>query len=149
MLHGYDFDPLQLQNPDLEPSDAAKKHSPVATADFITNRLKNAYDWARASMAMAQQTQEANANRSRQPAAKLSPGDKVWLSFKNITFERPSKKFDWRNAKYTVIKAVGSHAYQLDTPKGIHNVFHTNLLRPAYINPFPSQIINNSQPPAI
>ena len=149
LLHGYDFDPLQLQNPDLEPSAASKKHSPVATADFITNRLRLAYDWARASMAMAQQTQEANSNRSRQPAAKFSPGDKVWLSLRNITSERPSKKLDWRNAKYTVTKAVGSHAYQLDTSKGVHNVFHTNLLRPAHINPFPSQVIDDSQPPAI
>ena len=44
LLYGYDFDPLQLQNPDLEPSHAPKKHSPVAAADFITNRLRIAYD---------------------------------------------------------------------------------------------------------
>ena len=137
MLHGYDFDPLQLQS-SIEESTAAPRRSPVAKADFITNRLRLAHSWAQAAISVAQETQEANANRSRQPAAKLSPGDKVWLSLKNITSERPSKKLDWRNAKFTVIKAIGSHAYQLDTPEGIHNVFHTNLLRLAHDNPFPS-----------
>ena len=75
MLHGYDFDPLQLQSP-LEGSTAAPRTSPVAKADFITNRLRLAHSWAQAAISVAQETQEANANKSRQPAAKFSPGDK-------------------------------------------------------------------------
>ena len=148
MLHGYDFDPLQLQSP-LEKSTAAPHRSPLAKADYITDRLRTAHQWAQAAISVAQETQEVNANRSRQPAVKFNPGDKVWLSLKNITSERPSKKLDWRNAKFTVIKAVGSHAYQLNTPEGIHNVFHTNLLRLAQSNPFPSQFNDDPQPPPI
>ena len=34
-----------------------------------------------------------------------------------------SPKLDWRNAKYTVMKPIGSHACRLDTPPGIHNVY--------------------------
>jgi hypothetical protein len=28
-----------------------------------------------------------------------------------------------------VIEAIGTHAYRLDTPPGIYNIFHARLLR--------------------
>jgi hypothetical protein len=46
-----------------------------------------------------------------------------------------------------VLEAIGSHAYRLDTPPGIHNVFHVSLLRPATDDPFPSQSNGDYQPP--
>jgi hypothetical protein len=47
------------------------------------------------------------------------------------------------------IEKIRFHAYRLDTPPGIHNVFHTWLLRPAADDPFPSQTRVDWQPPAI
>jgi hypothetical protein len=76
-------------------------------------------------------------------------GDKVWLNLKNIKTDRPSKKLDDKNAKFTVIEVVDSHAYRLDTPPGIDNVFHVSLLRPAGTDPLPSQILMEAQPPAV
>ncbi|ODH28975.1 hypothetical protein ACO22_03852 [Paracoccidioides brasiliensis] len=66
---------------------------------------------------------------------------------KNTQMDWPSQTLDYRYAKYTVTKVLGSHNYQLDSP-GIH-VFHTNLLRPAAEGPFPSQKILTWQPPGI
>ena len=54
-----------------------------------------------------------------------------------------------RHAKFTVRKCIGSHAYRLDTPSGIGNVFHTWLLRPVADNLFPSQRRANWQPPIL
>ena len=62
--------------------------------------------------------------------------------------KRPSKKLDYRHAKYTVIEKLGSHVYRLDV-EGIHDTFHTSLLRPAAENPFPSQVTTNYQPPGV
>ncbi|OAX77212.1 hypothetical protein ACJ72_08492 [Emergomyces africanus] len=45
------------------------------------------------------------------------------------------------------MKVMNSHNYCLDTFSEIHNVFHTNLLHPAASDPFPSQKIDNYQPP--
>jgi predicted nucleotidyltransferase component of viral defense system len=41
------------------------------------------------------------------------------------------------------------HTVQLNVPTGIHPVFHVELVRPAATDPFPSQIIDNSQPPLL
>ena len=37
----------------------------------------------------------------------------------------------------------------MDTPPGIHNVFHANLLKRAAADPFPNQCQDNLRPPAI
>ena len=48
-----------------------------------------------------------------------------------------------------VTELVGSHACHLDTPPGIHNVFHVSLLKQSGDNPLPSQAIDEAQPTAV
>jgi hypothetical protein len=59
------------------------------------------------------------------------------------------KKLCELHQQYTVTRAVGRNAYQLDTPPGPHNVFHTTLLQPAAVDPLPSQTQDDYQPPPI
>ena len=100
-------------------------------------------------MAAAQEAQEKATNRGRIQAPAYRVGDKVWLSLENIATDRPSKKLDAKYAKYTVTEIVSSHSYRLDTPPGIHDVFHTRLLKPATTSPLPGQVIHEPQPPAL
>ncbi|KAM4057637.1 reverse transcriptase (RNA-dependent DNA polymerase) [Hirsutella rhossiliensis] len=123
--------------------------SPVARAESIVQRFREATEWAQAAIASAQEQQEKNANSRRQPSDQFKPGDKVWLRLRNIRSNRPSKKLDWLSAKYTVLETIGSHACRLDTPPGIHNVFHVSLLRLAADDPLPSQTSDDYRPPAI
>ena len=97
-------------------------------------------------MAVAQQEQEEATNRTRQQAPQFRVGDKVWLNLKNVRTTRQSKKLDWKNAKYIVTEVIGSHSYRLNTPTGIHNVFHVDLLRTASTDPLDSQITDDNQP---
>jgi hypothetical protein len=76
-------------------------------------------------MAVAQQNQEEATNRRREQAFQYKVGDKVWLDLSNIRTDRISKKLDWKHVKFTVLEVIGTHSYRLDTPPGIHNVFHS------------------------
>jgi transposase InsO family protein len=145
--HGYNLSPFQPQEDTNELSDSPR--SPAQAGEAIVRKLAEASDWARASIAYAAQTAETQANRHRDPAPAYHPGDYVWLNLKNIKTDRPCRKLDWKNAKYIVRETIGSHAVRLNTPPGIHPVFHVNLLRPAARDPFPSQRMHEPQPPAI
>ena len=145
LSHGYHVEPFAFENEELRPSDK----SPIQIGEGILQKLREARNWAQAAMATAQQQQEEFANRHRQPAISFRIGDKVWLNLKNVKTDRPSKKFDDKNSKFTVTEVINSHAYRLDTPPGIDNVFHVSLLRPAGTDPLPSQVVTDTQPPAI
>jgi hypothetical protein len=98
-------------------------------------------------MAEAQQEQERQANRHRHEQPTLRVNDKVWLSYRRqLTNHRPSRKLDWKNAKYTVTEIIDSHSVRLNTPPGINNVFHVDRLRLASSDPFPSQSNDDAQP---
>jgi len=153
--HGYEFNPIQSdeepdsREPESEEPQEETDSSPVKRADQLIQRLKEASEIAQSAMAIAQEYQQIYANQKRQQAYSFQPGDKVWLNLKNYSTLRPSKKLDWKNAKFTVIKVISSHAYKLDTPPGIHPVFHVSLLKPANSDPFPSQTDDDIQPPSI
>jgi hypothetical protein len=100
-------------------------------------------------IAVVQEKYETYANMHHQPFEQFKIGDKIWLNLKNITIDRPCKKLNWKNAKYIIMKVVGSYAVRLNTPPGIHNIFHVMLLQKATNNLLPSQIVYEPQPLAL
>lgn len=146
LTHGYHLEVLDLKEPSVTKQD---NKSPTQRAEEMVAKLKDCREFAEVAMANAQQTYEEIANRSRTPAPQYQVGDKVWLDLRHIKTDRPCKKLDARAAQFTVIECIGSHAYRLNTPPGIHNVFHTMLLRPVNNDPFPSQKQTDWQPTAI
>lgn len=143
--HGYHLEVIDLRAAEHEPTNQLKEREIAKT---IIDKLAGALELAQAELAAAQQRMETAANRTREPAYNYQPGDKVWLDLRNVRSLRPSKKLDHRHAKYTVLEKIGTHAYRLNV-QGIHDVFHTVLLRPAHTDPFPSQDTTDYQPPGI
>jgi hypothetical protein len=146
LSHGYHLEPLQLsESPRQE-----NTRTPIQKANAIVQKLKDANDWIQAEMANAQQEHERQANKHRNPSPAYKVGDKVWLDLRNISTDRQSKKLDDRSALFNVTQIVGPLSFRLDTPPGIHDVFHASKLRPAANDPFPSQKLQDDyQPPAI
>ena len=152
MLHGYHVNlSAKARETSPEGSPETSLASPSRNlSNTITQKLRDIWDFAQASMAEAQAEQEKQANRHRQESPQLRVGDKVWLRLgPQLSTGRPCKKLDWKNAKYTVKRLIGSHAAELDTPPGIHPVFHVDRLKLAATDPFPSQPCDDSQPPPI
>lgn len=143
VIHGWEQSVFDFELDGLQRSPPA---SPVTRADLLLKKLQDTRDFLQATMAAAQDTQEKQTNTYRSQAPAYNIGDKVWLSLENIQSNRPSKSLDHRYAKFTVLEVLGSHSYRLDTPPGIHDVFHTRLLRPASSDPLPGQIISEPQP---
>lgn len=146
--HDYNVEMLQLEQNikiDLSAPDAGTM---CEWGEWIVAKLKGALDIATTELAIAQQKQEDYSNCQWSATPEYHIGQKVWLDLHNIQTEHPSKKLGSRQAKFTVLEKIGSHAYHLNTPHSIHNVFHTMLLQPAATDPFPSQQNNDYQPPA-
>ena len=62
------------------------------------------------------------------------------MKLKHVKTTRPIKKLDWIALSYQVFACIGTHAIQLDTPPGIHHVFHVSLVKKAVEDPLPSQL---------
>ena len=73
----------------------------------------------------------------------------MWLRTRNLRSNRPYKKLDWLALPYRMLELIGSHAVRLNVPRGVHDVFHVNLLRRATDDPLPSQQLENIEPPAL
>ena len=103
-------------------------------ANRFVETMSDLNEYLRSEMKWAQAIYESNANRTRNPAPAYRVGDLVWLDARNIKTRRPSKKLDWKNVgPFPVTQVVSPYAYRLGLPDSmkIHDVFHTNLLRPA------------------
>lgn len=117
----------------------------------FTKKMESIHSLIKTEILEAQAHQEAYKNNHRTPAPNYRIGDMVYLSSKNITTQRPSKKLDWKNLGPYPIKAIISpYAYKLALPPSlkIHPVFHVSLLSLSPNNPHPGQY-QEPPPPVI
>ncbi|SLM37987.1 Chromo domain-like [Lasallia pustulata] len=103
--------------------------------------MENVLELMKKNAAKSQETMKRHADKHRKEIT-YEVGDQVFLSSRNITTDRPSKKIeDKMLGPFPIVKKVGT-SYELELPQTmkVHNVFHSNLLRKDPGDPLPGQI---------
>ena len=136
MTHGYHQSIMDFTVPEEQGSSLSFAEQGCQ----LVERWQNSADMAKAAMAVAQEAQERHSNTRRLVGDEFRPGDRVWLKLKHVKTTRPIKKLDWIALSYRVLACISTYAVQLDTPPGIHLVFHVSLVKKATEDPLPSQL---------
>jgi hypothetical protein len=129
------LDPMEEVVPSVE--------NHLRTINTIQEELKD-------TLTKALESQEEFANRRREEAPTLVPGDLVWLDSRNISSSRPSKKLDYKRlGPFEVVRSINPVAFELKLPPWmkIHPVFHVSLLEKAKTNQWSSR--SQPKPPPI
>ena len=142
MTHGYHQSIMDF----IVPEEQDSSLSPTEQGCQLVERWRNSADMAKAAIAVAQEAQERHSNTRRLVGDEFRPGDRMSLKLKHVKTMRPIKKLDWIVLPYQVLACIGTHALQLDTPPGIHPVFHVSLVKKAAEDPLPSQLTIDNEP---
>ena len=136
MTHGYHQSIMDFTVPKEQGSSLSSEEQ----GRPLVEHWRNSVDMAKAAMVVAQEAQERYFNIRRLVGDEFHPGDCMWLKLKHVKTMRLIKKLDWIALPYRVFACIGTHAIQLDTPPGIHLVFHVSLVKKAVEDPLPSQL---------
>ena len=127
---------------------AANSMSVTDNPSELASRIASLGDYLKEQIEAARLEMAKYADVHRLPAPIYKPGDKVYVSSKNIrTKQRSSKLGAKQYGPFEVETPIGHDAYRLilpDTMK-IHPVFHTSLLSPHLVSNIPGR---HQEPPA-
>ena len=142
MTHGYHQSIMDF----IVPKEQCSSLSPTEQGRQLVERWRNSADMEKAAMAVAQEAQERHFNTRRLVGDEFCSGDRVWLKLKHVKTTRPIKKLDWVAFPYRVLACIVTHDVQLNTPPGIHPIFHVSLVKKAAEDPLPSQLTIDNEP---
>ncbi|XP_075430534.1 uncharacterized protein LOC142468183 [Ascaphus truei] len=121
--------------------------SGVPAVDKRISRLKDLWTRIQENLKVATGRQKLQADRLRRQVPEFAPGDKVWLSSRNIRLKVPTMKLAPKFlGPFPVVRRVNPVAYHLRLPPSmkIPSVFHVSLLKPVFQSP---RFSKNTSPP--
>ncbi|KAL6473720.1 hypothetical protein MHYP_G00172810 [Metynnis hypsauchen] len=112
----------------------------VPAAEQFVLRCRRAWQKARASLLTTTEARKQVADRRRRPAPTFRPGQRVWLSAKDLPLHVESKKLAPRYVgPFKVDRRVNPVSYRLRLPPSmrVHPTFHVSRLRPFLCGTWP------------
>ncbi|XP_051529359.1 uncharacterized protein LOC127426532 [Myxocyprinus asiaticus] len=119
-----------------------------AVNDWI-RRSERVWDSAHVHLQRAVRRQELQANRRRRPHPRYQPGQRVWLSTRDIKLRLLSRKLSPRYVgPFKIVKQINEVTYQLELPANYRiSPFHVSLLKPVHLNADPNAESQEPPPP--
>ncbi|ROI38997.1 Tripartite motif-containing protein 35 [Anabarilius grahami] len=128
---------------DGEPSD-------VPAVDHWFRESERVWDSAHLQLQRALRRRRLTADLRQSQAPVYQPGDKVWLSTRDIRMRLPCKKLSPRFiGPYTILRQINPVTYQLQLPPEvrIHPTFHVSLLKSHHPSVLPSTEPGDAEEP--
>jgi len=122
--------------------------STVPAVDDWIRRSERVWDSAHVRLQRAIRNQEIQANRRRRPHPPYQPGQRVWLSTRDLKLRLPRRKLSPRYVgPFKILRQINEVTYQLELPANypVSPSFHVSLLKPVHPGADPN--IENREPP--
>ncbi|KAM6965396.1 uncharacterized protein FYW47_007740 [Aplochiton taeniatus] len=109
----------------------------VPSAEAFVRRCRGAWRRARRTLVRMGERHCLQANRRRRPWPSLRPGQRVWLSAKDLPLRVESRKLAPRFVgPFKIVRRITPVSYRLQLPSNmrVHPTFHVSQLKPVLIS---------------